>query len=287
MIPKLKIAAPLVLLMALAAPSFAEIEYVSNQDGSFGSLNTTTWAFTTIATGLPVFNGMAYVGGVLYGDNGSNIYKIDTTTGATTAVGTTSLAYAQIGTQVGNSLYVGGYLSSGPSNFYLGLDNLTSGGPMNLGAMTSYTGCANLAAGMAGVGSMLYVALDETNSNGTGCSHSTVPTATNALYTANLSTGALTEVGATGLPLNEVSGMFTNNGVLYAYLQLSGHDAIYSVNTSTGAATFVANTSTQFASAADAASAGSAATPEPGTVWMGLTGLLSACWLRKRKNAQR
>jgi hypothetical protein len=87
------------------------------------------------------------------------------------------------------------------------------------------------------------------------------------LYSVNTTTGAFTDIGPTGVTGTEdnsgFDGLVYQNGVLYGDFSNfdSSADTLYSINTSTGAATFIATVT-----GATGYSEGLAPTPEPGSL---------------------
>ena len=217
---------------------------------------------------------MAYISGTLYGDDGTYLYTVNPTTGGSSMIGSTSTGYSFSGGQFENSLYVLGYPSSGPSGVELAMDNLSVGGGTVIGTALTYSTCGGgIDGGLAGVGTTLYADFDAFN-----CTTS-LPTASNALYSVNTANGSISEIGLTGIPAGDFYNLFSIGGVLYASLQESSQGEIYTINTSTGAATFDFNTTDVVISGVADTAGG---TPEPATTGLALIGL-ACCWLILRR----
>jgi hypothetical protein len=153
------------------------------------------------------------------------------------------------------------------------MDNLSVGGGTVIGTALTYSTCPGaIDAGLAGVGATLYADFDDVN-----CTTS-LPTASNALYSVNTTNGAISEIGLTGIPVGDLYNLLSIGGVLYASVQESSQGKIYTINTSTGAATFDFNTTDVVISGV----ADTGATPEPGTTGLALIGLACCCLMLRR-----
>lgn len=101
----------LALALISAQSARADLVYVSTVDGwghpnAFESVDTTTGAVNVISRDTPSLTGMAFINGQLYGvgSNSGDLYRVDTTTGAATNLGT----IAQYGAGSGGSDLVAG-----------------------------------------------------------------------------------------------------------------------------------------------------------------------------------
>jgi hypothetical protein len=103
----------------------------------------------------------------------------------------------------------------------------------------------------------------------------------NSLYRVNLANGALTAVGPMGFSPNAQAGMsFDQDGTLYMLLSNGG---IYTVNTGSGAATFVANVTFQGARLADFEGLAIPKVPEPAALSLAGIGAINVLMLRFRR----
>jgi len=214
--------------------------------GQFATLDLTTGAFTYLGNsgeqlaGLGVYDGVLY-GGLAYTDSsgGNTLYTINAANGALTAVGTGSVLLNDFGSTL-TGLYA------------IGTDG-------NLYSVNPSTGADTLV-----------------GATGLGVPAGTIGLSTNAgalyysfggnLYTLNTGTGTATEIGALGT--SQDGAMVFYGGSLWAGINSSPTLSVDTVNTATGAATFVADVSSNtvegfWGLAPDSISSSSA--PEPAT----------------------
>ncbi len=185
------------------------------------------------------------------GGTPSPFYQIDTTTGAATLLGTSDAVFAMGSTSSGG-LY--GWDRYG----FLETLNPANGAFTGIGFMSCTFGCGNSVATMSSWGPNLYITL---NSN---------------LYLVDTTTGALVLIGNTGQSLSAVSFV---GGTLYG-IDVVGN--VFSLNPINGAATFVSSTGAGEFAGFVPFSGGGTATPEPSSLLLLWTGLITAAALRRR-----
>jgi hypothetical protein len=218
-----------VLVAVTADASAAPFSYVTTSSGQFGTVDLSSGAFSQIGIQGPApFTGIATgADGTIYGMDASNrLVTIDPTTGATAVVGPSGVGFAVFGGLASGGLY--------------GLDinnklysvSVTTGAATLVGA----TGIPTLALhgyanSLAGNGSTLYYT-EERGSPGALAS---------TLFALDPATGTATTIGLTGI--HDIVGSVFDNGGLYGFtspfLSSSTIPSIWSLDTSTGAATFV------------------------------------------------
>jgi hypothetical protein len=258
------------LSLAIALTEASPIVYMTNQANptAFGTADLGPDSYTSISTSLTQqLVGLGSANGALYGAGGSSstLYQINTTTGGLTAVGTAGFTYWDLGSTL-SGLY--GLDSSG--NLYS--VDATSGASTLLGStgLSVQAGTTTLSNGS----SNLYFA----GANGD-------------LYTLSTINGAATVVGFMGfgvrlgqnVPL-EMSALDLVGGTLYGDEGSPGSNVVYTLNTSTGAATAVTAISGAPGSADGWAQivGTSGSVPEPGTSALLLVGFGLASILRKK-----
>jgi hypothetical protein len=242
--------------------------YAITSNGTLGRLDPVTGVFSVIGSsgGLSSDNigGLAVgAGGVLYGlgDNAGNgkseLYSLNTSTGAATWIGEGSSLGSGYGltSTADGTLYA--FLAPGGSD-YLYTVNPTTGADTQVGALNTQLLYGNLAASPGG---LLYI--------NRGYS-------TEQLYSLNLSTGAATLIGNTGTA--DSYAIAYGGNTLYL-VGLNG--TISSLNPSTGAATTVSTYNNAYGYLNGLASTEPPAatpTPEPTTLALGGFGLLALAW---------
>jgi len=206
------------------------------------------------------------IGYAVGSDGDGHLYSIDLSTGNTTDLGLVGLWDAQGLASIGSTLYgIGGTVNefwdvttppgfkvgnTGPRN---GIDaglayDRTSGKMYNIQRIPSQTWLyeINTANGSATlIGSSTVAAPDGLAFDNSGVAYALDGLNKDSLYTVDLSSGNLTLVGSLGVNLwNEVGLAFDSaSGTLYG---LTDGGTIYTINSSNGTATFVANTLSGF-----------------------------------------
>ena len=259
------------LSFTMALTEASPIVYMTNQANptAFGTADLGADSYTSVSTGLThQLVGLGSTNGALYGAGASSstLYQINTVTGALTTVGSAGFTYWDLGSTL-SGLY--GLDSSG--NLYS--VDATSGASTLLGS----TGLSVLAG-------------TTTLSNGSNTLY--FAGANGDLYTLSTTNGAATVVGFMGngvrlgqnVPL-EMSALDLAGGTLYADEGSPGSNVVYTLNTSTGAATAMAAISGAPGSAdgwAQIVGTSGSSVPEPGTWALLLVGLGLASILRKK-----
>ncbi|MGB7762208.1 MAG: PEP-CTERM sorting domain-containing protein [Bryobacteraceae bacterium] len=193
------------------------IGYTSLSDGSFGTVDLNTGAFSSLGNtdgvafpGLGALNGTLY--GTLYETFTGNLYRINPSNGTLTTVGDGATDYECFGSTT-SGLYALGYGGGAYGTLYS--INPANGAATSIGPTGLTVGAGPTAGDWFGLS--------------TGSSTLYFSNLGN-LYTINTSTGAATEVGSIG---TQVAAMVWEGGVLYG----AAGTQIDTLNTTTGAAT--------------------------------------------------
>jgi len=258
-----RISALLGLLLAVSVSQAGPILYIDDSRGNIGTVDVATGTPTLIGNAGVVLTDLAFdPSGNLYGLDFTTLYRVNKTTGVATAIGA-------MGIPGGNALTFGSngtLYSAGNSSAELYTVNTSTGAATDIGT----TGFAS-AGDLAFKGGMLYLAATNNHLIRIGLS-------------GGLVSGA-TDVGAFGF--SNVFGLATgDNGVLYG---VSGTQ-VFSVNTTTGAGTFVSNygggpLADAFGTAFFAEAGAVSGVPEPATITLlglGLIGIAGSAWRRRR-----
>jgi hypothetical protein len=211
--------------------------YVDNQ-GNFGTLDLLTGTATQIASAtVPGNTGIDMTPNLqIYTYNTSNqLLQIDPPTGMPTSVGSPgSVSLAATG-----ALTDGSYFGIDATTGILYSINLTSGALTPVGQPTSTTlitaGCS-FEASLTGSASVLYYTIGSTGGGNTCTAF------TDTLYQLNPTNGTTTTIGPVTIGGNNVNafvGSASVGGTLYGFTT-NGKE--YSINTTGGVATFLANT---------------------------------------------
>jgi hypothetical protein len=233
--------------------------WVDDSAGEIGTVNVTTGAVTLVGNAGVTLTDIAFApNGNLYGISFSNLYKINTTTGAASLVG--SLGAANDGTANALVFSSTGILYTANDHNLLTI-NTSTGAATLVGALGTGIGSAG---DLAFVGGQLFL-------SDTG----------NHLDKVNTTTGGATQVGSTGVV--NLFGLATpDNVTLYGVASTN----LYTINTTTGAATLDVSYAGHGLGAANGESfitEATNATPEPSTLLLVGCGLLAATMIRRRK----
>lgn len=234
-----------------------------------------------------------------------HLYRIDLNTGAAVDLGQIGFNDAEGLAFAGSSLYaIGGYygefwnITTPPGSLVgypgyrrgqdAGLDyNAVTGTMYNINSDSdgSWLYTIDLATGAATYVGQSSIFADGLAINSAGVAYASDFIFSDSLYRVNLISGELTLVGGLGFDANLQSGMgFDNSGRLWA---LTHDGVIYSMNTSTGAATQVANVTLGGVRIGGfeglACTGGEQVIPElPAPMLASLAGLVGLAWKRRR-----
>lgn len=238
----------LVVLSLKASPALAGEVYVSRPFNAFGTVDLVTGQYTNIGTTTVGLNGLTFgPSGTLYGMGNDNaLYTINPTTGGMTLVGPTGAFFGQanLAARGDGALFATDPFTSGPGGFVNRVNPTT-------GAATSI-GQSGLTGGFAAPGGLAF--------GPDGSLFLLYGLFTDNLYKVNQMTGVASAVGASGVELN---GLVFSEGTAYAF---DFFGRIYTVNPTTGAATFTGVTVNGGFGPINAAAGGpasSAVVPEP------------------------
>jgi hypothetical protein len=234
------------------------IDYVVSASGQFGTINLQTGAFTSIGTtnfSPDGFTGLP--GGILYGnDYGSNLLAVNPATGQGTLVGNMGHGILAV------------YLRSDGTMFGAAFDG-------SWYTINRSTGAATLV-GATGLGLNYWGgAFDSSGdmflANGNGANSSN-------LYSVNASTGHATLIGSIGYAVAQLD---FEQGTLFGFT--ADGTSIISVNTTTGAGTFVAAQDPALNTVFGAATTDSLATPEPASfISLAIGAVVGLAWRKRR-----
>jgi hypothetical protein len=253
MISRWSVAVSILALMVVSAGTLLADVSVYEEAGNtdFGTLDLNTGVYANIGYSGILLCGLGEVNGVVYGgaEESNELYSVNTSTGALTAIGSNSLMlYGDTG-----STLSGLYAIGRDSNLYS--INVLTGNATLIGYLGAPIGGV---IGMSSNSSALYYTSDD------------------SLYTINTTTGAETLVGTTGAP---IGAMVTEGGTLYAGVESPLE--VGTLNTATAALTAGA---AEIGAPSDYwGLVPEAATPEPG-YWALLGSGLAVLILVRRRN---
>jgi hypothetical protein len=208
---------------AKADPAAYEVTFGDLGSNVFGTVDLATGAFTQTSTLSFIPTGISEIGSNLYTSTftGTAFDQINPSTGAVTQISDVGLGGSE-------------YLAQGSTlNTIYALD-----GSFNLYSVNPTTGAGTLI-GPTGL------SLSPAYQLSTGSSVLYFGDG-NELYSLNTLTGAATDIGSTGLSGDGIDGLVSEGGVLYAGYASSGSippGSIYTIDTTSGAATFLSTQS--------------------------------------------
>jgi hypothetical protein len=230
----------------------AGLNFISTYPGQVGVINTSTGAFTEVASGSFMADIALSSGNKLFGSDFSNLVGINPALGTFSTIGSFGASINGLGFASNNSLY-----GTGSSGFY-GINTLT--------------GAASLIANIAGFSSSGDLAYDVANNRFLATSGG------DSLWSIALN-GSATKIGDIGF--SQVYGLLFDQATLYGY---AGKQQI-AIDTATGAGTFSKDLAGVIGDSAGAASA--TPVPEPVTVLGSLLGMGALGSVRSRHKSQR
>jgi len=271
----------LVLIWADMAPGVqaGPLGYAITSGNSIGTINNSTGSFHFLGC-APVCAPATAGGGIgvgpggaidVYDVNSESLYNFNPATAGVSPIGNTGSAFSVFGGLGDGRLYGVDF------NGDLYRVNGSTAATTFVSHLLDFTPDGFVATSLAGDGTNLYF--------GYGAAPFAIVPHDETLYLVNPNTGAIATLGPVGIETIGGSGYI--GGVLYGYSFLPvddgmggfllASDSIYTLNTSTGAATFLTTYDAQ-----GLPIYGAIGTPEPGAVWV--LGLGTAClafWRRK------
>jgi hypothetical protein len=254
--------------LAWSSSAHADIVYVSRPFDAFGTVDLTTGTYTSIGTTSVGLNGLTVApDGTLYGMGSDNtLYTVNRSTAGLTPVGATGSFFGlvNLAARSDGALFATDAFTNGPGGFVNTVNPKT-------GTATSI-GQSGLSGGFAATGGLAF---------GPGNTlFMQYGLSTTDLYTVNQSTALATKLGTSGVSTN---GLVFTGGNAYAF---NFFGEIFTLDTTTGAATDTGVAVTGGFGQIDAATA--AAVPEPTSlalVSFGAASLAGYSWRRRRAAA--
>jgi len=207
------------LFLAMQPSASADtVAYMVTNTKQFGIIDLTTGVFTQLGTNGVLLSGLGVAGGNLYAGayNGDTLYEVNPANGSLTAIGTGSITYYDMGSTTKGLFGLG-------SNDYLYEINPSTGAATEVGNTSLGLSARSTVGFSTGSGDLYYT------------------DGVSLYYLVNTTTGMATLIGADGLSIGAM--VFENNTLFGGANGTSSSSAVYTLNTSTGHSTFVANTS--------------------------------------------
>jgi hypothetical protein len=226
--------------------------------GFFGTIDLGTGLFHQIGPSNPGFVGVATIGNTVFGDTSAgDLYRIDPATGNVSLIGNSGgPTFSTFAGTPGGALY-----GIDPTNSLYAIDPNTGSASLRGSTGLPNLANANFSNALAASANAIYYIL-------------AINSPTDELYTLNPTTGLATDIGPTGVQAGPLQGM---GGAGFVAGQLFGLDFtpagsdIYTIDTMTGAATFVASTHSF-----SLFTGSSGLVPEPASIVLTSIGLVAA-----------
>jgi hypothetical protein len=255
--PSIFLGAVVAIALGSVGANASPFAYESTSSDQWGTIDLGTGAFTQLGTSAGQLSGLGEVGGNIYGglSGSSTLYRINPTDGALTSIGSDlGISYFDTGSTT-SGLFAISFLN--PSDLYQ--INPLTGTATDVGPLGITIQTAGVFTGMSTNSSALYI------------------TTGTRFYSVNTSTGQATLIGSTDGP--QIGAMVMLGGTLYGGSDPANQ--VYTLDTTSGAAGFVANVTngaSEFYGLAPLT-----ATPLPSTWTMMLIGLASIGLIAHRR----
>ena len=250
-------------MLTADALSYATAANLTSDTSTFGVLDLTTGSYSQIATGNVFIGDLAMAGnGIIYaltfpftGTGTGEFATIDPTTGLITDIAPDTANLETIGFSGNGLLYGITYAPTGPQAIY---------------SITPATGATSFIAELSGPAADDAIQLRFIGNT----AYTTDYVSPSSLYTVNLTTGATTLVGVTGLAASNALGAVLGGQLVDDAASGSGGQ-LYFINPATGAATAGPTTIDEFAFTPESV-------PEPGSALLAACGLMTLSFVGRR-----
>jgi len=250
-------------MLTADALSYATAANLTSDTSTFGVLDLTTGSYSQIATGNVFIGDLAMAGnGIIYaltfpftGTGTGEFATIDPTTGLITDIAPDTANLETIGFSGNGLLYGITYAPTGPQAIY---------------SITPATGATSFIAELSGPAADDAIQLRFIGNT----AYTTDYVSPSSLYTVNLTTGATTLVGVTGLAASNALGAVLGGQLVDDAASGSGGQ-LYFINPATGAATAGPTTIDEFAFTPESV-------PEPGSALLAACGLMILSFVGRR-----